>query len=252
MQTVIDNILTNYQIYPCDKSKETLLILHGWQSNIEAWKQTALELSKQITVVLVDLPGFGQTLEPQTPWEITDYANFVKDFIKRLELKEITLMGHSFGGRIALILASKNLCGRLVLVDSAGLPIKDLKAKIVLTAVKMGKPVLRLLPKKYSQIILNLLGSPDYKNAGTMLATFKRIVLPDLTSYAKKITVPTLIVWGDRDQMLSLKHAKRFKELIPNSTLRIVWGAGHNPHLEKPEKFREVIREWSNLRVTPF
>ncbi|MFH1388784.1 MAG: alpha/beta hydrolase [Patescibacteria group bacterium] len=247
---MISNLLTNYQIYPCDESKETLLILHGWQCNITSWTQVAVELSKQINVMLLDLPGFGQTQEPSTAWEITDYADFVEEFIKKLELTNLTIMGHSFGGRIALILAPKNLCDKLILVDSAGLPIKDLKAKILLMATKVGKPILKLLPRKYSKIFLDLIVSADYKNSGTMLKTFKKIVLPDLSNYTKKITVPTLIIWGDRDEMLSLKHAKRFKKLIPNSTLRIIWGAGHNPHLEKPEKFVELIRE--ELRVTPF
>ena len=245
MQIVVSNLLTNYKIFPSPKSKENILILHGWQNNLTIWEKTSYELSKSINVILVDLPGFGQTQIPPDSWDIFDYANFVETFIKKLSLDNLTIAGHSFGGRIALILGTKaKICKKVILIDSAGLPIKDFKSKFFLTAIGFGKPIIKILPKPLSKIIFDFVGSSDYKMAKELLPTFKKIVLTDLTEHAKKIKIPTLILWRDRDEILPITHAKKFKELIPHATLRIVWGAGHSPHTEKPEKFLEIVTEF--------
>jgi pimeloyl-ACP methyl ester carboxylesterase len=220
-------------------------MLHGWNNSISNWESIALKLSKSANVILVDLPGFGQTQTPPLDWNIFSYANFVRSFINKLKLSNLIIVGHSFGGRIAIILGSnKNICHKVILIDSAGLNIRDIKSKLLLLVARLGKPALRILPKPYSSTISRFFGSDDYKNAGCNLKIFKNIVLTDLTEYAKNIAVPTLIIWGDKDRILPLKHALKFKEIIPNSTLRIVWGSDHSPNLEKPDKLTEIINEF--------
>jgi len=244
MTTVVDNIITNYKIFPCQNSKETLLILHGWKGSLLDWEFVACNISNSINVITIDLPGFGQTQWPTLPWDIFDYANFVENFIKKLEVKNISILGHSFGGRIAIILASKNICEKIILVDSAGLNIGNLRTTILKIGSKIGTPFLKLLPKKYKDLAIKAFGSDDYKTAGELTETFKKVILSDLSEYARKINLPTLIIWGEKDRLLPISHGLKLKNLIKNATLKIVWGSNHWPHQEKPQSFIEIVEEF--------
>ena len=99
------------------------------------------------------------------------------------------------------------------------------------------------LPKDIRRSVFEKIASSDYRNAGELGESFKRIVGQDVTRSASKIKIPTIIVWGDRDTEVPVLSAKKFKSLIKNSRIKIVWNAGHNPHLEKPERFLEIIKD---------
>jgi len=105
MQIVVNGLLTNYNVFGDEKNKP-LLILHGWQNSSADWTLIAKEL-KEYKVILLDLPGFGQTAQPNSDFSIYDYAKFVEDFLDKLEYKKITLLGHSMGARIGIILGAK-------------------------------------------------------------------------------------------------------------------------------------------------
>ena len=124
MQTVVDGILTHYEIL--GHGKQHLLILHGWKRSLTEWLPVASQLGDQYKVILLDLPGFGQTPRPEKTLSIYDYAEFVKHFLGKLEIKKTTLLGHSFGGRIGIILGAKtDLLNALILVDSAAIEKKN-------------------------------------------------------------------------------------------------------------------------------
>ncbi len=237
MQTIIDGILTNYEIFG-DKNKNTLLILHGWKNSFKNWEEIGEKLSAGNKIVLLDLPGMGGSSMPTKTFDSYDYAEFVNKFIQKLKLTNLSLMGHSFGGKIGLIAAEKNSkISKLILVDISGIENRSLMTSLRINLSKVFKI---FLPKKFS----NSFGSSDYKNAGDLLEIFKKIVREDIAKDAKKIKIPSLIIWGEDDKEVPLSSAKKLKELISNSSLRIVWKAGHHPHLEKPEKFLEIIYEY--------
>lgn len=239
MQVVVEGILTNYQ--KLGEEKEVLLILHGWGRSLNEWLPYAKKFSEKYTVILLDLPGFGLTPRPQPTYDIYDYAEFVEKFLKKLEIRKCILMGHSFGGRIGIILAAKTtLLSQLILVDSAGIEQKSLHVKL---KSEVSKTIGFFLPKSIKKKVSLLVSSDDYKSAGKMRDIFVTIINQDLTHLLSKITVPTFIIWGERDTEVPLFHTKMYKRKIYEATVRIVWEAGHDPHLEKPQEFTEILDE---------
>lgn len=230
MQKVVGGQLVNYEIL--GTGKKNLIILHGWGGSLQEWMPVAKRLETGYKVWLLDFPGFGGSPRPKTDWNIYDYANFVRDFIKDLKIKDPIVMGHSFGGRVAILLKAK----KLVLVDAAGLEFKSLKARVF----GWGADYLKWIP----QNIKNIFGSPDYKSAGNMRKIFVKVVNQDLSHEMSKIKCPTVIIWGEKDMVLPLSQAKIIKNLIKGSVLRVVWGADHWPHLSKPSEFLEILSEY--------
>lgn len=251
MQKVVNGLLANYEVVnpslpPTSPRlrwsrrlggvKKPLLVLPGWKSRLADWTPFANRFKNKYKIILLDLPGFGGSAKPKEDWGIYEYFEFTKQFIADLKIKKLTVLGHSFGGRIAILLAARtDLVEKLILVDAAGMEVKGLKA-ILLGLVK---PWVRWLP----QNIKNKLGSRDYRQAGAMRQTFIKIVNQCLRDELTGISAPTLVVWGERDGELSLKEAIMLHQGIKDSRLRIVWGAGHWPHQEKLIDFIGVLEE---------
>src|SRR5260221_2346093 len=245
MQTVIDDLLINYEVVG-KNPKNTLIILHGWGRSTNDWSTVAKIISKKFKIILIDLPGFGGSSVPNTQGFGTyEYAEVVNKFIDKLELTTITLMGHSFGGKTSMAIASENeKIKKLILVDPSGVENKTLTAKVKKSVFSFIKPVQKLLPISIKNKLFNFFASSDYKTAGALKESFKIIVSQDVSEDAKKITIPTLIVWGDKDKEVPVATAKKLKSLIKHSTIRIVWGTGHDPFLEKQAKFLEIIEKF--------
>lgn len=238
MKIVVEGVLTNYLIF--GESAKTVLILPGWKRSINEWIPIAKILSTEFKVILLDLPGFSQMNRPKESFGIFEYADFVKKFLLKLEIGKVTLIGHSFGGRLGVVLSSEtSFVEKLILVDSGGIEEKSLKANLLYLIT----PIAKLLPRFIQIRLKNLVGSSDYKDAGEMRDIFVKIVNQDLTHLFEKIKVPTFIIWGEKDDVLPLSQSKIFKEKIKNSKLRIVWGAGHDPHLQKPEQFFSILED---------
>ena len=234
MQKAIDGLLINYEII--GRRKKPLLILHGWGNSLREWIPTARQLSSKYKVILVDLPGFGGSTKPDDSWGIYEYGDFVEKLLLSLKVRRLILIGHSFGGRVGVLLAArKKLIEKLVLINAAGMETRSWKGNLTLLLA----PLFRDLP----QWIKNWFGSVDYKNAGGLRQILVRIVNQDLTSEMTKINCPALIIWGEKDLVLPVSQAKKMKSLIKNSVLRIVWGAGHWPHLSKTREFVDVLEE---------
>ncbi len=245
MQIVINEILTKYDDLGHKDSKNILLILHGWGRSINDWYKVSEELLNDYRIILLDLPGFGGTENPDDSFTIYDYADFVKSFLEKKNIDKCILMGHSFGGRIGLILSSTtNLITKLVLVDAAGIEKKELFVTAKIVFAKTGKRILgKFLPKKIVNKIIDKLGSNDYLNAKELKEIFKTVVSQDLSHHLKDIKIPTLIIWGEKDTVLPISHALYFKNEISTAVLRVVWGADHFPFLEKHTEFMSVLKE---------
>lgn len=240
MQIVVDGLLTHYETV--GNKPKTILILHGWMRSLEEWLAIAKQLSEEYKVILLDLPGFGKTQKPETVFSIYDYAAFVQHFLEKLEIKELSLLGHSFGGRIGIIIAGKTkLITHLILVDSAGVEKRTIIAKVKIGIFKLAK---LFMPKSIVTKLRNKLGSRDYKSAGPMRPIFLKIINEDLTYLLPDITAPTLLVWGNKDTEVPEWKTKKMKRLIPHAKLRVVWGSAHSPHLEKPTALNDILSEY--------
>lgn len=230
MQKVIGGQLVNYEVQ--GSGRKNLLILHGWGGSLAEWLPVAKRLEISYKVWLLDFPGFGGSPKPSFDWSIYDYADFIKEFIKEFNIKDSIVMGHSFGGRVAILLKAE----KLVLVDAAGLEFKSLKAKIF----GLGSDYIKWVP----QNIKNIFGSPDYKSSGSMRKIFVKVVNQDLSKEMTEVKCPTVIIWGEKDMVLPIIQAKKIKELIRGSVLRVVWGADHWPHLSKQTEFLEILNDY--------
>lgn len=239
MKIVIDGIIINYnQIGTGDRN---LLILHGWGRSYREWVSTANSI-KGYKITLLDLPGFGDSEDPYKAFNIFEYSKVVLDFINKIGIKDCTILGHSFGGRIGTILAVKSgeLIKKLILVDSGGIEKRSLKTKIKIILFKLIKPFKIFVPKK----MIRFFGSSDYKaTSGLMRESFIKIINHDLRYLFSKIRQPVSIIWGSNDQILPVKYVKIYKSHIPQSNIRIVWESDHSPHISKPQDFIEILKE---------
>lgn len=222
---------------------ENLLILHGWGRSLGEWFPIAQKISSNYTVTLLDLPGFGSSEEPPIPWDTFDYTNLVLEFMKKIEIENPIIVGHSFGGRIATILAANNpeRVSSIILVDAGGIHIQSFVTKFKIFFYKFFvKPIRSLIPNKFKK----LFGSDDYRTlSGTMRTSFIKIVNQDLRHLFSNITLPVSIIWGSNDQVLSVEYVKIYKKLIPHAQVKIIWGADHSPHLSKSADLAKALEE---------
>ena len=105
MIKTVNGLKINYE----EKGEGDLIVLlHGWGSNITLFANMIELLSKKYKVVAMDMPGFGKSEEPKEPWDVSAYVQFVIDFLKEYDAKEVMLLGHSFGGRVIIKMHSRN------------------------------------------------------------------------------------------------------------------------------------------------
>lgn len=234
MELNIDGITLNYQRH--FGNGPAVLLLHGWGVSGDTFKSTFDFLSSiGINVLTIDFPGFGKSGSPYPNWGIYDYAEIINKFIAELSLEKVILVGHSFGGRVAIILASKYAyVEKIVLVSSAGLkPRFSLKKKIDIYKFKIR----RFFGKDVSSY-----GSEDYKALDPLMKKiFVRVVNTYLNKHLKNISCPTLIVWGELDTQTPLYMAKKLNKGIKNSELKIMYGTGHFGFFERPEQFNIIL-----------
>ena len=249
---------------------KTLIILHGWQSSKERWQAVKQEIeertengSRCIRVVAPDLPGFKKETELSRVWDLDDYVEWFKDFSSKVcedpaegacpePAEGFFLLGHSFGGRIAIKFAQKypeKLKG-LILVSAAGIKHKRTPyIRLILDIAKIGRrfSFLSFYPFFRNFFYKYILRKTDYLKAekfSYLKETFKKIIAEDLTSCLPQIKTPTLIIWGEKDKLTPLSDAYLMKKEIPNSKLEILKGVGHFPHSKNPEILVQKIKSF--------
>ena len=209
---------------------EPLIFLHGWGQSHE----TFLPFIKHFNdyrVVLVDLPGFGKSLEP-IYYDLDYYAQELHALVIEKGYEKPIIVGHSFGGRVAIKYASKYDVSKLVLVDSAGIKHHDFRYYCKIYWYKLKKK-LGLHPKG---------GSTDYQNASSIM---KKVLISvtneSLISSMKNISCSTLLIFGERDEVTKVADAKVMEKYIRNSGLVVIPEAGHFSYLDKPKYFLLVL-----------
>lgn len=243
---MVSGVLTTYKVFGLEK-KDSLVVLHGWGRDHLDWLGVGKFLASYYKVYLLDLPGFGATSLPENivlgTWE---YADFVEKFCKKQEIVKPVILGHSLGGRIGIILATRpDMLKKLVLVSSAGIEERSLfvRAKVILANV-----IRIFFPQRVFELLKSKIGSEDYRGTNNqMKQVLTKIVNEDLRYMLPKIMCQTLVIWGEKDNVLDVRYGKIFRGEIPRASLRIVWGAGHHPHLDQPREFLEILEE--ELRV---
>lgn len=240
MNINIRDININYETHG-EENKKEVLILHGWGANIQSFAPVTKVLSRKFKVYILDLPGFGESEEPNGGFFVKDYAEIVLEFINRLNIQNPVLIGHSFGGRIIMKLVGGMgyTPDKIIFVDSAGIkPRRGLDYYFRVYSYKLAKKMINLvMPKEKATKLIedmrNKKGSTDYNNASENLKkTFINVVNEDLKHHLPNIKVPTLLIWGEKDMDTPLRDAKIIEKLVPDAGLVTFKDAGHYSYLE--------------------
>lgn len=233
----VNDVNINYINYGNNKG-DTLVFLHGWGQNIEMMKMIADPFTEENNILIVDLPGFGESSEPTYVWEHKDYVEALKKLFDSLKIKKPTLIGHSFGGELALYYASMYDVKRLVLLDSPFKPIKKtgLKTKVLKFAKKVpGLNKLEGFAKRH-------MGSTEYRSASDIMRQILvKSVTADLSEKVKNIKVPTIIIWGTNDDAVPLDDAYVLESLIEDSAVIPYEGCSHYAYLERTNQTINII-----------
>jgi len=225
-----------------------ILALHGWGGGVESFWPVALQLNRsgRYSIHLLDLPGFGGSDLPPGAWDVPAYAAFVAAYLEVRGLERAHVLGHSFGGRIGLVLGADyaGRVDRLVLANSAGVPNPPTPVRDAI--VKAGKAILRLpgLRRLYEPArrrAYERFGATDYLEAGPLRETFLRVVGQDLLPHAARISRPTLLIWGDQDRDTPLWQGHRLEQTIPGAGLVVFEGAGHFSYLERLPEYVRIV-----------
>lgn len=246
-QTVMRGQLVNvWSLEQNHTVKEAIILLHGWRSEGAVWHGVMQQLvSEQTALYALDLPGFGRSDPPKTPFDVNAYAEIVYAFIQQNRIEHATIIGHSFGGRIAIRCAVKytNLVKQLVLVDSAG--IREQPRKTVRMAAQLVKPFFRLPGfRAIRPHLYHLIGADDYLATPTLQQTFLRVINENLALDFPAIRCPTLIVWGSRDKETPVRMGQIMTKKIPNSRFIVLQEAGHFCFLDRPDQFIAAVKQF--------
>jgi pimeloyl-ACP methyl ester carboxylesterase len=252
LKVLVKGLEINYKI--SGKGKP-LLILHGWNGCSDSWVKVQKLLSnKGFRVIVPDHPGFGKSKTPSAPWGVSEYSNYVLNFIEKIKLQNFFVLGHSFGGAIAIKLAANHpeKINGLILCDSLGIKPKiDFFSKpflitLIKNALLTPKHLIRFLDWAVNLFYVSSRHKDYPKAEDTMKETIKKILDEDLLPDLSGIIVRTLIVWGGDDRIVPLRCALIFNEVIEDSELEVLPKIGHSLHLEAPEKLAEIV--WRFLK----
>jgi pimeloyl-ACP methyl ester carboxylesterase len=245
MNVVVNGILASYQ--KTGKGKP-LVLLHGWGDSSKTFAGLAAELKRNYEIYAVDLPGFGASQAPAEAWDLQKYADFLKTWIKKINIEPAAIIGHSFGGSVAVVAVSDGLpVHNLILLASSGIRDKNsLQKKFMSAGAKAGKIPLKLLPagkqKAVKQKIYGSIGS-EIVLVPHMEETFRKIIGQDIRGNAAKITAPTLIIYGSHDKSTPISDGHILNRSIRGSMFEII-DAGHFLHQEHSQKIAQLIRQF--------
>jgi pimeloyl-ACP methyl ester carboxylesterase len=229
-----------------------LLLLHGWGTSLDTFSAMADDLGRFFRVVAFDFPGHGGSDMPPAAWAVDDFVGLTLDVMAALGLKRPAILGHSFGGRVAIKLAASHpeAVDRLVLVDSAGVPPPRTAGRALKrVASRSANAVGRHLGRPGQAIrgaVVRRIASPDYLNAGPLRPTFLAVVKEDLRPVMPRIAAPTLVVWGESDDDTPLAAGRAMTELIPHASLLVIKNAGHFPYLDQYGRVRLALIPFLN------
>jgi len=255
-------------------SGEAILFVHGLLGSHRNWRHLVDRLDNTNRVIVPDLFGHGASEKHEGDYSPSAQAATLRDLINRLDIDRVTIVGHSLGGGISLAFCYlfPDRVERLVLVGTGGLgrevspalraatlPVADWVLPVIASPwVRGGAELvgrgLSLFGWRASQDIraawegFTELSDADARRA--FLATTRAV----MNSHGQTIAaheyllelaeLPVLVVWGTNDMVIPVDHAKRLGELAPECRVEIFDGAGHFPHLDRPDRFADVLRDF--------
>jgi pimeloyl-ACP methyl ester carboxylesterase len=253
---------------------ETVLLIHGLAGNSRTWKDVMPALARHYDVVAPDLLGHGESAKPMGDYSLGAHASGLRDLMWALGIQHATIVGHSFGGGVAMQLAYQHpeMCNRLVLVGSGGLgrEVSLLLRLVTLPGIEYLMPVLfprcvadrgsdvsrairdrtGIRQPRLGEVWRSYASLAGAENRKAFVRTIRTVIEPTGQSVSALDRIhlashlPTLIVWGTDDHVIPVSHAHVAHDAIPGSRLELLDGVGHFPHTEAPDRFVEVLLDF--------
>jgi pimeloyl-ACP methyl ester carboxylesterase len=254
-------------------SGPAVLLIHGIAGSAETWEQVLPLLARDHTVVAPDLVGHGESDKPPGDYSLGAHASALRDLLSVIGFERVTVVGQSFGGGVAMQFAYQfpENCDRLVLVDSGGLgrEVSWLLRLLTIPGVEYALPVLfPTFVRDRGNELIDFFQRAGFRHARAVegwrayasltesenrmafVRTLRSVVDPGGQSVSAMDRIylaarmPTLIIWGERDNMIPVSHAHAAHEAMPDSRLEIIEGAGHFPHVEEPLRFVAILSDF--------
>ena len=233
----------NYQYIK--NNKETILFLHGWGADKNSFNFFSNNLKNQFDILTIDFIGHGQSEQLKYVYTVYDYAVDIFRLIKKLDIKNITIICHSFGARVAILLATifNIKINKLIVIGGAGVrPRFNIFCKISIYNYKLKK---WLNTKLKTNFCLDKYGSQEYKSLDKIgKQTFSNIVNFDEKKYIRLIKCLTLLIWGKMDKSTPLYMGKIYHKLIKNSKLITIEKGDHFCFLQYKDKVQYNINRF--------
>jgi len=264
--------------YQMEGHGPALLLLHGIAGSSRTWRDVIPHLTDRFTVIAPDFMGHGQSDKPVGDYSLGAFASGIRDLLDVLDIDRASVVGQSFGGGVAMQFAYQHpeRCERLVLVDSGGLgrevnwvlrvmtlPGSEYVMPVVFPGFvrDWGDSLFRMINDRgirlgrLAEMWSAYASLAEAENRQAFARTIKSVIDPggQTVSAIDRLylasPMPTLIVWGDRDDIIPVSHAYAAHDAMPGSRLVIIEGVGHFPQIEAPEQFVEALVDFIDSTV---
>lgn len=237
--------------------EKRVVLLHGWGCTGKLMACVASGLEKDMRVLSLDFPGHGESGRPPEPWGVPEYAAATLELLKALDFLPCSVVAHSFGGRVAIYLASEDstLFDKLVLTGAAGIRKPQTeegkkrseeyrKRKELVESVKKLR-IFGSLPDKWGESLRKKYGSADYNALDEeMRRTFVKVINLDLSDRLSRVKQPTLLLWGDKDTETPLWMGQQMERDIPDAGLVVLQGGSHFAWAEQSARFNTITHHF--------
>ena len=206
------------------------VVLSGWVW-LKSWGEA----------YVIDLPGFGGSSLPEVK-SLDEYTDLVVQFCRYMNIKRVIIMCHSLGARVGIVWASgqeKKMIEKLILVDPAG--PKEFSVKR--TVLSVLSAIFRFVPEKIRHSVVGPFLDEDYHRTPTLRRLYRVVVAEDLRGRLSQIKCKTWVIWGEKDKIVPISMMDVYKKLLPYPIVRVIWGAGHDPHLSHYLVLKRVLEE---------
>jgi pimeloyl-ACP methyl ester carboxylesterase len=251
-----------------------ILLIHGIGDNSDTWRDMIRELARDHTVIAPDLLGHGQSDKPRADYSLGGYANGMRDLLTVLGIDKVTVVGHSFGGGVAMQFAYQfpERTERMILVAPGGLgpEVTPALRAVTLPGFHQLMGVVTLPVLRHSTVAsMRLLAATrlsllrDLDEAAAIVDSFKdvrgrraiRHVVSGVVDWRGQIVtmadrayltaaMPMLVVWGADDSVIPARHATIAADIAPGAQVEVMPDAGHFPHKDHPQQFVRIVDEF--------
>lgn len=224
-----------YDSNPSATSAHTIVFLHGWGGSADSFIELASLFGPESRKIIIDFPGFGDSQDPPTPWDVHMYVECVVKYLAALNIRHASFVVHSFGGRIVTVLASTypQIVQNIIYIAPAGIRHnRTIIAGIALVLKSvMQLPLLRYLFPMVRKIGYRLIHDTDYEqSSGVMKETFQLVTQEDLQYLFPEIHCPVTIFWGANDSYVPVSDTEVMKRYMPQAAVHVFADGRHGIH----------------------